>query len=138
MRFAPTVSLAVWLCVAGPAVGADTPLVVELWPGAAPDEPGTIGAEYVRMSPKLDRTQVEVTEPTRMVTNVTRPTLTVYRPARDADTGTAVLICPGGGYWNLYWQLEGEEVAAWLNSLGVTGVILIFSHKYIALRRPAG
>ena len=76
------------------------------------------------MSPKLDRKQVEVTEPTKMVTNVTKPTLTIYRPAREKDTGSAVLICPGGGYWNLYWQLEGEEVAAWLNSLGVTGIIL--------------
>jgi acetyl esterase/lipase len=42
------------------------------------------------------------------------------------------LICPGGGYWDLYWQLEGEEVAAWLNSIGVTGVIL----KYRVPRRP--
>ena len=33
------------------------------------------------------------------------------------------MICPGGGYWNLYWQLEGEEVAAWLNSQA-TGIIL--------------
>jgi acetyl esterase/lipase len=43
-----------------------------------------------------------------------------------------VVICPGGGYWDLYWQLEGEEVAAWLNSLGVTGVLL----KYRVPRRP--
>jgi acetyl esterase/lipase len=84
------------------------------------------------MSPKLDRKQVEVTEPTRMVTNVTKPSITIYRPAKDKDTGTAVVICPGGGYWNLYWQLEGEEVAAWLNSLGVTGIIL----KYRVPRRP--
>jgi acetyl esterase/lipase len=42
-----------------------------------------------------------------------------------------MLIFPGGGYWNLYWQLEGEEVAAWLNSMGVTGVIL----KYRVPRR---
>jgi acetyl esterase/lipase len=42
-----------------------------------------------------------------------------------------VLICPGGGYWDLYWQLEGEEVAAWLNTLGVTGIIL----KYRVPRR---
>ena len=40
--------------------------------------------------------QVEVTESTRMITNVTRPTLTVYRPAKDKDTGTALIICPGG------------------------------------------
>jgi acetyl esterase/lipase len=131
-RSATAVSLILWLCVAWPVVGADQPMVVELWPGKVPDETGTIGAEKVRMSPKLDRKQVEVTEPTRLVTNVTKPTLTVYRPAKEKDTGTAVLICPGGGYWDLYWQLEGEEVAAWLNSLGVTGIIL----KYRVPRRP--
>lgn len=119
-------------CPAPVGSAADTPEVVQLWPGQPPDEAGKIGAEYVRPSPKLDRTQVEVTESTRMVTNVTRPTLTIYRPAKDRDTGTAVLICPGGGYWNLYWELEGEEVAAWLNTLGVTGIIL----KYRVPRRP--
>ncbi len=108
------------------------PLVVELWPEGAPDEPGSIGEEYTRMSPALDRKQVEVTDSTLMLTNVTNPTITVYRPPLENATDTAVLICPGGGYWNLYWELEGEEVAAWLNSIGVTGVIL----KYRVPRRP--
>jgi acetyl esterase/lipase len=111
---------------------ADRPKVIELWRGKAPDEVGGIGAETVRMSPKLDKKQVEVTEPTRMVTNVTKPTITIYRPEKEKDSGTAILICPGGGYWNLYWQLEGEEVAQWLNTLGVTGIIL----KYRVPRRP--
>jgi acetyl esterase/lipase len=132
MRFASMLSLVIWLCVAWPLAAANSPLVVELWPGAVPDEAGNLGAERTLMSPKLDHKQVEVTEPTRMVTNVSRPTITIYRPAKDKDTGTAVLICPGGGYWNLYWQLEGEEVAVWLNSLGVTGMIL----KYRVPRRP--
>jgi acetyl esterase/lipase len=131
-RFAATVSLAACLCVAGPVFGAGDPQVVELWPGKAPEETGTIGPEKFLMSPKLDRKQVEVTESTRLVTNVTKPTLTIYRPAKEKDTGTVVLICPGGGYWNLYWQLEGEEVAEWLNSIGVTGIIL----KYRVPRRP--
>jgi acetyl esterase/lipase len=113
------------------AAAADAPLVVELWPGKAPDETAALGPEKVHMSPKLDRKQVEVTESTRLVTNVSKPTLTIYRPAKEKDTGAAVLICPGGGYWNLYWQLEGEEVAAWLNSIGVTGIIL----KYRVPRR---
>jgi acetyl esterase/lipase len=108
------------------------PQVVELWPDKAPDEVTGIGKEYVRMSPKSDRKQVEVTEPTRLVTNVTKPSISIYRPAKEKNTGTAVIICPGGGYWNLYWELEGEEVAAWLNSLGVTGIIL----KYRVPRRP--
>jgi acetyl esterase/lipase len=132
MRFAAMISLVIGMCMARPMVGAENPQVVEIWPGTPPEETGTVGAEMVRMSPKLDHKQVEVTEQTRLVTNVTKPALTIYRPAKDKDTGTAVLICPGGGYWDLYWQLEGEEVAAWLNSLGATGIIL----KYRVPRRP--
>ena len=132
MRFTLMVSLVVSLCATGTMVGANEPMIVEVWPETAPDETGNIGQEKVRMSPKSDRKHVEVTDPTRLVTNVTKPTLTIYRPAKEKDTGTAVLICPGGGYWDLYWQLEGEEVAAWLNSIGVTGIIL----KYRVPRRP--
>jgi acetyl esterase/lipase len=123
---------AAWVTAPAPQGGPDKPLVVDLWPGKPPDEAADIGPEKVVMSPKLDRKQVEVTESTRMITNVTKPTLTIYRPAKEKDTGTAILICPGGGYWNLYWELEGEEVAAWLNDLGVTGILL----KYRVPRRP--
>ena len=132
MRFASTLSWVTLMCIAYPVVGADHPSIVEIWPGTVPDETGDIGAERIRMSPRLDRRQVEVTESTRMLTNVTKPTITIYRPAKEQDTGTAMLICPGGGYWNLYWELEGEEVAAWLNSHGMTGIIL----KYRVPRRP--
>jgi acetyl esterase/lipase len=131
-RIAAMVSLMACLGLVRLAGANEKPLVVDVWPGKPPEEPGTIGAEKVVMSPALKRTQVEVTDSTRMVTNVTRPTLTIYRPAKDKDTGAAVLICPGGGYWNLFWELEGEEVAQWLNSLGVTGIVL----KYRVPRRP--
>jgi len=131
MRFATMICLVVGIGVAG-AVQAEEPAVVEVWPGIAPEEDSYIGEEKVRPSPKSTRKHVEVTESTKLVTNVTKPTLTIYRPAEGKDTGTAILICPGGGYWDLYWQLEGEEVAAWLNSIGVTGIIL----KYRVPRRP--
>jgi acetyl esterase/lipase len=124
------IPLLTWLCLASPMF-ANEPVVVELWPGKVPNESGTLAPEKSLLSPRLDRKQVEVTEPTRMVTNVSKPTITAYRPMKDKDTGTAMLICPGGGYWNLYWQLEGEEVAAWLNSRGITGIIL----KYRVPRR---
>jgi acetyl esterase/lipase len=126
-----TAAVFVGLVVTWSATAAE-PLDLEVWPGKVPDETDKIGAERFRMSPALDRKQVEVTEPTRMITDVTKPSITIYRPAKEKDTGTAVLICPGGGYWNLYWQLEGEEVAAWLNSIGATGIIL----KYRVPRRP--
>jgi acetyl esterase/lipase len=132
VRFTSTFSLLAWMFLVCPVAATDNPLVLEIWPGKVPDEPATIGPERSRMSPKLDRKQVEVTESTSMITDVSKPTITIYRPNQEKDTGTAMLICPGGGYWDLYWQLEGEEVAAWLNSIGVTGIIL----KYRVPRRP--
>jgi acetyl esterase/lipase len=102
------------------------PLVLELWPGKVPGDVGISGKESSRVydSPLVG--------PTKLITNVTKPTLTVYRPPPDQNTGTAMIICPGGGYWDLFWELEGEEVAAWLNSNGMTGIIL----KYRVPRRP--
>src|SRR5687768_13419420 len=99
------------MCITWPVSASEGPQIVELWPGKAPEEPGTIGPETQRMSKQNVKTQVEITEPTRLVTNVTRPTLTIYRPAKDKDNGAAVIICPGGGYWDLFCQIEGEEVA---------------------------
>jgi acetyl esterase/lipase len=132
MKRACLLALLVVNFLASPLAADDKPLVVDLWPGKAPDEVGNIGPESSRLSPKFTRKEVEVTEPTRMLSNVSKPTITIYRPAKDQDTGTAMLICPGGGYWNLFWELEGEEVAAWLTKHGITGIIL----KYRVPRRP--
>jgi acetyl esterase/lipase len=63
--------------------------------------------------------------------NVWSPTLTVYKPSQNQDTGASVLVCPGGGYHILALDLEGTEVCQWLNSIGVTGVLL----KYRVPRR---
>lgn len=56
--------------------------------------------------------------------NVSNPTLTIYKPATDKNRGAAVLICPGGGYHILAYDLEGTEVCQWLNSIGVTAGLL--------------
>ena len=56
--------------------------------------------------------------------NVSTPTFAVYRPPKDKDTGAAVLVFPGGGYNILALDLEGSEVCEWLNSIGVTGVLV--------------
>jgi acetyl esterase/lipase len=119
------VLLLVGLFVTAPAFSGE-PLVVELWPGKTPGDAGIKGAETSRIH------QSPLVGPTKLITNVTKPTLTIYQPARGKNTQTAMVICPGGGYWDLYWELEGEEVAAWLNSVGITGIIL----KYRCPRRP--
>src|SRR5436309_11210271 len=74
-QFRAIAVVCLWLTATATAPAG--PLVLDLWPGRPPDESAAIGAEYVRPSPKLDRSQVEVTESTRMITNVTRPTLSV-------------------------------------------------------------
>ncbi len=104
---------------------ADEPVVVKVWPGKAPGEKGDVGEEkFEEQKPNQKKV--------KRLTNVSVPTLTVYRPAKDKDTGAAVVIAPGGGYHVLAWDLEGEEVAQWLNTLGVTGIVL----KYRVPRRP--
>jgi acetyl esterase/lipase len=55
---------------------------------------------------------------------VTDPTLTVFLPAKEKATGTAVLICPGGGYGVLAFDHEGYQIARWLNENGIAGIIL--------------
>src|SRR6266550_4491958 len=105
---------------------AEEPLVLPVWPGVVPGDYGTIGPERVRAPSEAP------TKNAKWITGVTKPTVTVFRPAKEKNTGTAILICPGGGYWNLAWDLEGEEVAAWLNTVGVTGLVL----KYRVPRRP--
>src|SRR6185295_3702730 len=61
---------------------------------------------------------------TQVVTNVAQPTLTVYAPEAAISTGTAVIICPGGGFHALSINSEGVDVAKWLNDKGVTGFVL--------------
>lgn len=55
---------------------------------------------------------------------VSRPTLTVYLPPAGMRNGTAVVVCPGGGYVHLAFTHEGTDVAKWLNSLGITAFLL--------------
>src|SRR3989442_9733224 len=93
MRFASTVFLVPWMSVAWAVVGVGAPLVVEIWPGTAPDESGNIGEDRFLMSPKLDRKQAEVTESPQMISDVTKPSLTNYPPTKDKNTATAMLIC---------------------------------------------
>jgi acetyl esterase/lipase len=127
MRFAFSI-FAVLAVVLPTTTGlASDPIVVNLWPGKAPQDAGISGEETSRMYESAI-----IRGPTKLITNVTKPTLTIYRPGEDKNTGAAMIICPGGGYHNLFWELEGEEVAAWLNSIGMTGIIL----KYRCPRRP--
>src|SRR5678815_2837199 len=83
---------------------AAEPLVVDLWPGKVPGDVGIKGEENSRIYQSAI-----IKGPTRLITNVTKPSMTIYSPPKEKNNGTAMLICPGGGYHDLFWELEGEE-----------------------------
>src|SRR4051794_29233267 len=56
--------------------------------------------------------------------DVDKPTLAAYLVPQGRGTGTAVVVCPGGGYVNLSMDKEGDQIARWLNSIGVTAFVL--------------
>jgi len=66
-----------------------------------------------------------------------KPTLTVYLPHKNIASGTAVIICPGGGYGGLAIGKEGHEVAHWLNHNGVAGFVLRYRHRGDGYGHPA-
>ncbi len=111
--------LALWLV--GGTLRAAVSEPIRLWPGKAPGETMQLPAEADTTKP-TDR----LVNGKRIVRlgNVSEPTITIYSPDPDKNTGAAVLVAPGGGYSILAWGLEGSEVCEWLNSIGVTGVLL--------------
>jgi endo-1,4-beta-xylanase len=60
----------------------------------------------------------------RAVSRVYDPTITVYLPEKAKANGASIVICPGGGFVHLAIDKEGHDVARWLNTLGVAGVVL--------------
>jgi len=111
------------------SLAADPKPPIPVWPGLAPGEKE--GA-----APEADQTKETDGKVggRRLIRlgNVSQPTLTVFSPPKDQDTGAAVIVCPGGGYGILAMDLEGSEVCDWLNSIGVTGILL----KYRVPSRP--
>ncbi len=94
---------------------------IRLWPGTAPDDPAGLPAEIAETSAADPASRIRAV--TR-VSNVTVPTLQVFSPSPELDTGAAALVCPGGGYARLAIDKEGVEICEWLNSIGVTGILL--------------
>lgn len=94
---------------------------ISLWLGTAPGDQGGLGEEKDTTKPSDGLVSGK---PVIRLGNVSTPQITVHRPSPDKDTGASVLVCPGGGYHILAMDLEGTEVVEWLNSIGVTGVLL--------------
>ncbi len=100
----------IWLVLVAGVVGAGwtnrvmatSPEVLLLWPNGAPGAKGQGDAD--------------------------KPSLTIYPAPADKATGMAIVVCPGGGYAHLAMGHEGQDVARWLNSIGVSAFILKYRH----------
>jgi acetyl esterase/lipase len=91
-----------------------------IWPGTVPDPQPVAGPEKVETSGKEF---LVAGRPAVGVSNVSRPTMTIYSP-NGKNTGSAIIVFPGGGYQGLAIDLEGTEVCDWLSPQGITCVLL--------------
>ena len=92
---------------------------IPIWPGTPPDAHPAPGPEYTR----TDTNTLIGGKGVDLVYNVSQPTMTVYSP-KGTNTGAAVIVFPGGGYQLLAIDLEGTDICDWLNSQGITAVLL--------------
>ena len=106
-----TAGVCVILFLLSAVLSASTVSVMNLWPdGEIP------GDKELKAPESMDQNS--------RVSNIRTPTLTVYLPDNENGPIPAVVICPGGGYSILSFEKEGHEVARWLNSIGMAGIIL--------------
>lgn len=116
MRFVPVLLCLVLLAAAEPARAQVTPgPPIALWPEGVPGLLKDGGAEVVEEGGRIS--------------NVQAPTLTPYLAPAERRSGTAVIICPGGGYNRLAADHEGRAPAEWLNSIGVSAFVLKYRLK---------
>lgn len=113
--------LAFLLASSAAVANSAEPITLNLWPGQPPGETKTFPAEADQTKPE-DR--LIAGRKIIKLGNVSTPQIAVYRPAKEKNTGVSVVIAPGGGHNILAYDLEGTEVAEWLNSIGVTGIVL--------------
>ena len=94
---------------------------IPLWPNGAPGEQPGPGDEKDTTTPANN---LIAGKRVARIGGITNPTIQIFSPANGKNTGAAVIVFPGGGYSILALDLEGTEVCEWLNSIGVTGVLL--------------
>ena len=89
--------------------------IIYLWPGKVP------GELKEKQPPVIDTSK---NDKILRFDEVTNPAIEVFLPDKAIKSGSAVIVCPGGGYNILAYDLEGTEIAGWLNRLGFTAFVL--------------
>ena len=109
-------------CLFQPAPGTEKPEreVLSVWPDRAPGETTSNRGEVLPPMPGEN-------PPSTRIQRITAPTLTYFPAAH--PTGSAVVICPGGGFARVVVDKEGSEIADWLNGIGITAFVLQYRTK---------
>jgi Esterase/lipase len=119
MRLLPFLLASALTILPSSALAQKTTLL--LWPNGNPEPSKVVGPE---IDPTTNANRIVSGLPVIRVTNVSKPSLTVYSPPPATNTGAAALVFPGGSYIRLSYNLEGTEVCTWLNSIGVTCILV--------------
>lgn len=108
-------------CIITLAAKGQTPVEINLWPQSRLTD--TVGGKKLveHDKSKPGEGKVDGREVIRL-TDITNPTIKIFKPKK--ANGTAVIVCPGGGYGILAMDLEGTEICTWFNSIGVTAILL--------------
>lgn len=109
--------------ITGSIMAQDKP--IQLFPKGAPGEQTKLIEKALPEGGKVGGASV------LRLSGVSDPTITIYPASDEVATGAAIVVCPGGGYEILAYDLEGDEICQWLNEIGVTAVLL----KYRVPRR---
>jgi dienelactone hydrolase len=95
--------------------------VIPVWPGVAP---GSEAWDYPEVHEQVDGPKRAIPRKMELIRNVSRPTLTVFLADPAKANGTAIIVCPGGGFAFLGFDYEGTDVARYLSSLGISAFVL--------------
>lgn len=112
---------------AGSCLAAQVSAPIPLWPAGRPNIGSTDAAKF-SPGPEQDMTTAKddfvAGKPVIRLGNITEPTVTLYSAPQQSNTGATVVVFPGGGYHIVALDLEGTEVCAWLNSIGVNAALV--------------
>jgi len=103
------------ICYACVAMAQDImPNEILLWPNGAPGSEGKTGVEIIRITDQGDH----------VLSNIHKPSITAYLPPADKNTGTAIIVIPGGGHSELWITHEGYNPAQWFMQHGISAFVL--------------
>src|SRR3954469_17807861 len=96
------------------AASPEVPAAVDVWPEGKMPANGAKEAE----------SEIQKGDGFHRITNISRPTLTLFPAAKKDTPAATMIVCPGGGYSYVVIDKEGTEIAAWLNSVGIGALVL--------------